>query len=267
MQDNENWDELKRWAVQSFEDKEYEHAATLFDRLADAAPDSDERGAILIYQGRCLEILGRFAEARECFRDARKLGDGSREYLARLNYLEAGLDAREGHDEVALTKLNTLLNDLRDVIQTSEYRDLYEGVQIVRAGLLQNLQRPDEALPIFLESRSFGVEKPRDYAYRMAYCMAQCGQAEKAVDIVINALRADLDISAQCTARYYLGAIYTAKGEYRKALTELHFCEQHLEESNLAVAPLMESIAYAYKKLGISQKATQYMQVASTRTK
>jgi tetratricopeptide (TPR) repeat protein len=259
------WNDLKDQARRLFEEREYEQAAGLFHHLVDTAPDPDQRAATLIFEVRCLEGLGRFAEARSCLEEARQLGDGSDEYLARLYYIEAGIDAREGYDEVALAKLNKLLADLGDVPQTPEYRDLYEGIQILRAGRLQNLKRPREALPLFLESQNFNSQKPSDHLYRMAYSMAQCGQSERAAEIVTQQLGSSLDISMQCIARYYLGAIYATQGEYRKALKELHFCEEHLGDSDLAVPQLMDSIADAYEKMGMPDKAIQYLRAAGTR--
>lgn len=257
------WNDLKDQARRLFEDRAYDHAAELFHQLVDTAPDSDERAAALIFEARSLEAVGRFAEARSCLEEARKLGDGSDE-LARLSYLEAGIDAREGYDKEALAKLDKLVTNLGDTLQTAEYRDLYEGIVIMRAGRLQNLKRPCEALPLFVESQSFKSQKPSDHVFRMAYCMAQCGQSERAAEIIIKELAGDLDISMQCLARYYLGAIYAAQSEYRKALKEFQYCEEHLGDSDLAVPPLMESIAYTYKKLGIADKAAQYLRAAGT---
>jgi tetratricopeptide (TPR) repeat protein len=258
------WNDLKDRACKLFKDREYEQAAGLFHQLVHTAPDSDERAAALIFEARCLEAVGRFAEARSCLGEARNVGDASVDYLARLSYLEAGIDAREGCDEEALAKLNELLADLGDDLQTPGYRDLYEGIQIMRAGRLQNLKRPREALPLFIESQKFDSEKPSDHVYRMAYCVAQCGQSERAAEIVIDTLAGSLDISTECMARYYLGAIYTAQGEHRKALNEFQFCEEHLGDSNLAVPQLMESIAYTYKELGEPNKAAQYLRAAGT---
>jgi tetratricopeptide (TPR) repeat protein len=120
------------------------------------------------------------------------------------------------------------------------------------------LKRPREALPLFAESLEFKAEKPRDHAYRMAYCLAECGDVARAKDAITGALKRRLDKHEEWTARYYLGAVFAAAKEYDKALRELRFCEIHLDDSEGPITGLIDSLAYVCEKLGHLEDAARY---------
>jgi len=252
-------------ANQFFEAGDFDGAMQLFSELAKVAPNSDERAAALIGQGKCLEVLGRFAEARDCLREVRNLeGQDDPEYVAWLDYLEAGIDAREGRDKESLRRLDGLLENFAAFLKTPQWIDLYERVQILRSARLQNLKRPREALPLFVEALGFTAEKPKDHNYRMAYCLAECGDVSRAKDAVTNALKGKLDRHEEWTARYYLGAIYAAGNEYESALAEFQFCECHLDDSDGSITNLMDSLAYVCSKLGRLDDAARYGRASQT---
>jgi tetratricopeptide (TPR) repeat protein len=258
------FDALRTRAEALFEQGKYEDSLLLFSQLVPEAPDSAVRSAIQMYRGRCLEILGRFPEARQCIEEARRgMRESSPAALAWLDYMEASVDAREDRYAVALAKFDRVLADIEDSLPGDERRNIYESVQISRAQCLHNLGRPAEAMPLFVESAGFKAEKPADYPYRMALCMAQCGERSGAKDILLRSLKCDLDVQTEGSIRYYLGRIYALEGDHEGALAEWQFCERHLDECDLLWdKPLMDSLSWAYEKIGDSNKANYYGRLA-----
>jgi tetratricopeptide (TPR) repeat protein len=252
------YEERKDEALKLLEASKFSEAAAAFRELAEGAPDSDERAAALIGEYQCLEALGMFAKARESVHEAASLGEQTPEYLARMVYFEACLDANEGKNEMAVEKLNKLLEEHADLLHTPECLDLYESIQYQRAEYLSNLNRMGQALPLFLETRGFKKEKPKDFIFRMAFCVAKCGDFERAHVLMKRALADCRDIRQENMARYYLGLIYAAARDYGKALAEFQFCEAHLDEFDLSIPSLMEALSYVCEKSGRTGGAAKY---------
>lgn len=246
---------------------EYDQALKLFRELETFAPDSEERGAVLIGEYQCYEALDMFDEARKCLQVAATLGEQTPEYASRIEYLEARLDGDEGKNRIALGKLNRLLEAKGELLRSPDCRDLYESVQMRRLEYLTNLGEMKEALPLFTEARGFEVEKPRSFKFRMAYCLAKCGYVEQAHALVKEGLAETSNITEEVRGRYYLGSIYVAEKKYAEALTQFQFCETHLKDSDISHEHLMDALSYVYEKLGKPKDAARYRQVAKDQYK
>ena len=259
------FDDEKERAISLYHQQDYQQSLTIFQGLLLRITAPEERAGILIFQCRCQENLGLFVDARSSLEEARRVGKEGLDpdYEARLRYFEAGIDAREGKDKESLRKLDSLLQLNKELLATPELRDLYEGIQILRAGRLQNLDRPHEALPLFLEAQNYKAEKPDDFLCRTAYCLAKCGEIAPAKALISRVMQSSLDPAQENTARYYLAGIFVINGEYAKAFEELQFCERHLDQFELAIPALMQSLAYVCEKLGLSKQAFSYRRASA----
>jgi tetratricopeptide (TPR) repeat protein len=257
----------KQEATRLLEKGEFEQALSVFRELETIAPDSEERGAVLLGEYQCFEALGMFAKARQCVLEATKLGEPTPEYLARMAYLEAVLDGDEGDNKSAIARLDRLLEEREELLRSAECEDLYESVQMQRLEYLVNVGRMQEALPLFSEVRGFAIEKRYDFAFREAYCLAKCGDLERAHLIMSKALAESNGIVQETRGRYYSGAMYMTERKYEDALVEFQFCETHMGESDLSISLVMHALAYVHEKMGHNQEATRYLQAARTNYK
>jgi tetratricopeptide (TPR) repeat protein len=215
----------------------------------------------------CFEALGMFAKARQCVREATRLGEPSPEYLARMAYLEAVLDGDEGNNKSAIARLDRLLEEQEELLHSAECEDLYESIQMQRLDYLLNVGRMQEALPLFSEARGFAIEKKYDFAFREAYCLAKCGNLEEAHLIMGKALAQSNGIVQETRGRFYLASMYLSERKYKEALVEFQFCEEHIGETDLSIPHLMDALAYVHEKLGHAEEATRYLRAKGTKYK
>ena len=237
----------------------YQEALDAYRALADTAPNNNERAAALIWASDCLGLLGKLPEARECLHEASRIMDHTPESRTNMAYLDAMLDASTGADTEALAKLDDIVGQFGDILRAPELRYQFEKIQIQRAYSLLNLGRPREALPIFLLAEKYEVEKPDDFTYRHAYCLAACGQARHGESLIRESLAKNLGIRQETEARYYLGLIFVSEGRHADAMREFEFCESHLNElePNLTDG-LFSLLGSTSERVGLKDRALRY---------
>jgi tetratricopeptide (TPR) repeat protein len=172
---------------------------------------------------------------------------------------DLSLDGDEGKNGSAIAMLDALLEEHSELLRSPDCGDLYESIQLRRLEYLVNVGRMIEALPLFVEATGFPLEKPDSFVFRMAYCLAKCGEFETAHNMMKKALAISRSRAQEARARY---SIYVAAKDYDNALVELQFCQAHMGESDLSIPHMMDALAYVHEQMGHADEAALYRQAA-----
>lgn len=241
----------------------FEDALREMQQLAAVTSDPSERATIVLNEAPCLMNLGRLRDAR------RRLVDGIRispreDIRARAAFTEAIVDWLEGNREVALEKLDHMLEEHRQTLSRPEHRDLYEEVQVRRGTLLVALGRFKEARSVLEESLAFEIEpgKRGDVMYNLGVSLMRIGELERAGDVFLRLLENGARRDYVASAHYNLGVIYSKEGAPARALQEFEWCIPHADEANIPKQNLYGWLAKVSDDLGLKADADRYDKLA-----
>jgi tetratricopeptide (TPR) repeat protein len=201
-----------------------------FRFLAAASSDANLRSGLMINEVRCYADLGRLQDAENILRQIRQCPPDDREVLFLVDFVAACVTAQGGHNEQALREFEAILLSYPDVVESAEYRDLYEEIIYRRALSLLYLRRNDEALPLLQEATAFAhlsvVFQQKVHLYAgILYTDLQRDKLAK--NEFLRAIELNLENSEEADARYRLAALHFVHGGFALAKHELEWILRH----------------------------------------
>jgi RHS repeat-associated protein len=250
-------------AIASRDAGRVEEALRELAALTESTPEPEGKATLLANQSTCLIILGRLQEARRQLSLARRVAPRTQIHLY-LDFEDAGLCTHEGKWHEALAILDRLQREYGELLLTTDHRELYEQVQIVRGGALRALARFREARTVLEECLRFhlSAKDERHVLYNLGLCYGDLGESERAKQALLEALQKGLQGSDAVSSHYYLGTIYSAEKAYAKALMEFEWCLAHVEEGQIAKKHICEWLASTAQSLGMKGDAERYERLA-----
>ena len=240
-----------------------EEALKEISALTDLTTDPEEKASLLLNESRCYRLLGQFSKAWEQLSRAQGIATTT-ECSLYLYEEDAILHWHRGDRDRALAILNRLHKEHLQLLLRPEHHELYARVQSSRGMLLTELTRYREAKQLLEECLTFDpdlIDKVgvlRD----LGVCFDQLKQAERAKGYFQEALQNGAQGSYAFDAHYYLGTIYYAERAYGKALMELKWCLDHIDQGQLPKKHICEWLARTARTLGMKEDAERYDKVA-----
>jgi tetratricopeptide (TPR) repeat protein len=233
-----------------------EEALREFRAMAREAVDPDGKAVCSLGEGGCFEEMGKFEEARRCYRQAVAISPRD-EIRSRADFSEAQICWQEKRFEESLRILDNILNRYSALLRAPDDRDLYEQVQFRRGILLTEFSRPREARPLLEEALSFdpSLVDTRQARYYLGLALFQLGEKKAAKARFLELLPGSDDDYCTMLARYYLGIIYSEEGAYAKALLEFEHVEPHASRAHISKDKIYGWLARTYRLVGNSAQA------------
>ncbi len=238
-----------------------------YHTLAQATVDLTERAMVILNEVNCLSDLGQATDARARLNDARALLPETSEFRANAEVSEACLDRAEGKFKRALKKLESVLREHANLLQTPNHRFLYEDIQIGRGMLLVELGRSPEARAILEEALTFDLDA-EDRGSVLCYlgrCYLDLGELSIARERYEEALKnGGAPTHVETRARYELGRIYYHNEAYARAKEQFELREPTADASYPSKQELWQWLAKTCERLGLKSDAERYANLART---
>jgi tetratricopeptide (TPR) repeat protein len=126
-----------------------------FTLWPDETDDPDEKAAIFANEHKCYCQLGWLDKANALMRQIRSLPHQDKFVRMIVDFADACMMAQMAKLDEGALKFERILDSNRELLASSDNRNLYEDIQERRAFLLAGLGRYTEALPILEEAVSF----------------------------------------------------------------------------------------------------------------
>jgi tetratricopeptide (TPR) repeat protein len=151
-----------------------------------------------------------------------------------------------------------------DNLRHPQLRDVYEEVQLRRGMRLAHLGRFREALPLLEECLNFTAPLiTSELYYELGRCYVDAGDLQRARSCLTKALDMGLDQARASSAHFNLGTIHMRNDAYAKAVKEFDLAEAHADAANISKKSIYKAGAVSYDRLGQSEKAMRYLELAS----
>lgn len=241
-----------------------------FERIRARNISADQAGAVLLNEAKCLQDLGRFAEAGTRLKDARrllgqiKLTGQSVDFEIYLEFAEIFLIFAEGKRLQGIELGKAFLAKYEKDLRKDDYSDVnYElslriAFELVSA---EQFQSGIQALLSFLPHA-----KDEDHARILLFlgiANEKLGNPDQAVDQFKRILNSSSAKEMVAQANYHLGAIYLERGD--AAWAKQHFLEALNLRHDLANVPLRNLYTFLAKTsghLGQEEERKKYLELA-----
>jgi tetratricopeptide (TPR) repeat protein len=252
-------------AMSLFNSGSVEEALRQIRALAESTSDPNERVWALHYEAACLLNLGRFQEARQRWREAVEVYPKGYDLIPQLVYQDAVLCLHEKNAAEALQKLDCILTNHVEVLNTPGLRYLYEAVQTQRGITLTHLGRFQEASRALEQALTFPLPKELkcDAHYRLGVCYFQMGDMERAKEGFVVALENNAQGRWEIGAHYHLGIIFFRESAHTKALEEFEWCLGHAGKGWPPAHQIYGWLANTLHALGRGAEAKRYEALAA----
>lgn len=244
-----------------------EDACREFHSMAAESNDPNERAALLINEVRCYADLGRVADAELILQQIRDLAPDDSEARFSVDFVEACVAAQGGKHEKAVLHFEATLKGYVDLLQTDEYRDLYEEIQQRKAFSLVHLQRYQEAIPVLRDASSFGTlgaETQQQVHLYLGICHAELHEPQLAKEQFLGVLDFGLKNATEADARYNLGVVCFLDGGFAQSKHQLETILQDYPETipNVPRNYVYQQLSRACHYLGEKENAKRYAKLA-----
>jgi tetratricopeptide (TPR) repeat protein len=245
-----------------------------FVKLADTTEDRVDKAGILWSAATTSMALQDFDLTRQQLKQVRILvpmldnaspSDPDRRLFSLLVGVlteEADLAYVEGKKEEALIKLSHLLDRHGETLRSSQFRDAYRNVQVLRAYLLADHGSWTEALPILEEAQHWETRKDL-ISFYLGHCYLASGDylraEQKLAQAVTLSLPAPLDYKAHCE----LGTALFMLKDYARAKTEFKKCAETADPIYMKQCKVWKWLEKTCRALGLRDEEERYRRLAT----
>jgi tetratricopeptide (TPR) repeat protein len=243
-----------------------EDAAREFHALADETDDPDEKAASFANEHKCYCQLGWLDKANALMRQIRSLPHQDKFVRMIVDFADACMMAQMAKLDEGALKFEQILDSNRELLTSSDNRNLYEDIQGRRAFLLAGLGRYTEALPLLEEAGSFtnGESDPKLVHFYLGVCYDAASESSLAKEEFLRAVDLGLDAQFEASARYRVAMLYFTSGAFGQAKLHLE-CALALPEG-VAEMQLRKYIYQGLSRtchyLGEFQEEQKYLKLA-----
>jgi tetratricopeptide (TPR) repeat protein len=242
-----------------------EGALRSFEKISRRNLSPYEECVILLNEKKCLELLGRFKEARTRLKAIERIDSSAQFHL----YLELGyihILFAEGKLREAIERGKAFLLKNDEELRQKEYEDVVYDLRLrIACDLLSSgqLAQAIAALQRFLP-HSREDDQPRVHLF-LGIAYEQLGQPENAESEFKQVLRWNRAQGLVADAHYHLGANYLKKGA--PAWAKQHFLAaedlKHALPDNIPLRDLYTFLADSCGHLGEGEQRKHYLQLAA----
>lgn len=240
-----------------------EEALHEFTGLESVAHEPGERASLLLNVSGVLTQMGRFDEAHRQADRAAAL-DSEPETLCHALVAHSDAYSLAEKKDSALAELDRALGKYPDILESEQYRYLYEEIQTRRGLLLVRLNRFQDAASILEQCASFDLDEydRTKVLYNLGRCYFDLKNPSRAKQEFLKFLEAGGDAAYVASAHFLLGTIYYNEGADSKALMEFEWLLPRMAEVRWPGSVLYTWLAKTHKALGNKAEAERYAALA-----
>ena len=233
-------------------------ALSIFESLERQSSHPKDIAGLRLFQVMCLTDLGRVDKAYE---QIRRVDEKRLEVVDRIDYESeyANIKRAQGMTSAALERIERALKLSETVEDKSRVEDARRSLHALRAVLLAESGKCDEAVPLLEE---IPAENPWWTEARI--CLGDCKIRKKsyreAIEVYRSVVSSDMEVDPihRQTALRNIGCAYYYNGEYTKGLEYLKRVEHGYDENPALKAELYNMLASTYSHLGMTEEADRY---------
>ena len=227
------------------------------DLLLGSTPDPSERLYLLFSKSSCHGILRNFAEAREQLSLVLKQEPQDPDTRLTVEFNEGLLCQQEGNYSEALESFSAVISRHAKRLTRPELRFMYEDIQQRRAFLSVTLQHFQDAIALFEEVLSFGIDQEArsDALASLGLCYLELRNWELAKNCLLQASALGVTNEREKSLHFYTDALVQAKREFE-------ICEEHASEYQLSTLDVYAWLSSVSKRLGDKAASERYAQLA-----
>jgi len=241
-----------------------------FERIRSRHVSADQAGAVLLNEAKCLQQLGRFAEADKRLKDARrllgqiKLIDQSVNFEIYLEFAEIFLIFTQGKRLQGIERGKAFLEKYEKDLRKDDYSDVNYELSLRIAFELVSAEQFEIGIQALLNFLPHA--KDEDHARILLFlgiAYEQLGDSDSASNEFHRVLQFPVPNDLVALAHYHLGALYLKKGA--AAWAKQHFLEALNLRHALANVPLRDVytfLANTSGHLGQKEEREKYLELA-----
>lgn len=188
--------------------------------------------------------MGKFDNALEIMRQIRTLPIQEKYVRMIVDYGDASMTTAMSRYTEGVSKLDNILEVYRDLLQTTDFRYLYEEIQERRGFALTTLERDVEAVSVLEEAATFVNSSAGDmqsvYFY-LGISYAATLKVDLAKVAYLRAIEFHLSNSTEADAHYRVAVLYFRERAFAQAKNHL---EAALEMPDAAISKQLRGFIY-----------------------
>jgi tetratricopeptide (TPR) repeat protein len=251
-------------ALQESEAGRHSDALARFEQMLRREMTIEQHLAVLVSKAKCLELLGRFQDARQAVDDLREV-DREGKFRLEGDFEEIMILFTEGKLEQAVHQAELAFVTYRDQLKTPEYED-HEYELSLRTSLnLVTLERFADAIHALTEflPRAREEDKPRIHLF-LGIAYEFSGNDAEAVANFRLALAENAEPSVKARAHYHLGAESLKRGALAWSKRHFQSAENLKQHLNFPVRDLYDFLYKVCDRLGEHDEARHYLKLSKS---
>jgi len=231
-----------------------------FREMERGCEEPEDRALVFLAISNSLVLLDRYVEARQAIESALALVGKRDDYYPRIAFKDAYIDIYLRNWKIALSKIDTILENSRDLLQLADNADLVQHLKTARGIVLVELHHNREAIPLLEQASMANPEDGGTLVYLGASYFG-VKDLEKSKQCFLNSLKLELDSTYRSKAHYFLGSIYYAEGNFAWAKQEFEESLSQGVSGGFADQDTYEYLKLASKALGLETEVERYSQL------
>lgn len=222
--------------------------------------DPKERANLLLRKAVLYGVLKRFEDARKEPRLALEQSPNEPDIRLQVDVISGSLYDQEGKPKDAFLRLTEALSLHAEQLKLPEFRFIYEDIQQRRAFDLARMANFQDAIPLFRESLSFGLQ-PEEHSNLLAnlgLCYAELKNYQLARDSFLQACELGLTRGLEGHVHFNLAVADARLNLLREAKSEFLLCEERAAEYELQTQVIYRWLSWVCKGLGENSESEQY---------
>lgn len=237
------------WALSKRRDEQYAQALAEFKRLEKLTNNPRDIAMLRFFQTTCLTDLGRTADAAKLISEIDKANLGFANQVD-FEFEYARIERAEGIPHRALARIVRALSSIEALNDRSEILMAIMNMETLRAILLAEIGKLDEAIPLLkgVPSQDTGWAEAR---MCLGDCFYKLRNYRRAIDAYRDILSSDKRISAiiKNDAIRNIGCAHYDLGEYDKAIEHLNKVKRAYDSHPDLKEEVESLLASAYSRL------------------
>jgi tetratricopeptide (TPR) repeat protein len=188
-----------------------EEAAHEFHAFAEELNHPDEKAVALINEHECLIAMDAPERAKGVMTQLQSLPIQEKYVRMLVDYADAVMTIAARQYQEGISKLESMLELYRDLLNTIDFKYLYEQIQRRRGIALTTLKRYLEAIPILEEATCFTGATTTDTQlvyFNLGICYAGATKTDLAKAAYLRTIDLQLDNPTEADAHYRLAILY-----------------------------------------------------------
>ncbi len=240
-------------------------ALGLIDQVLENAKDPRERAILLLNKVGCFLRLSNIADARKAWAEAMRECPSDPFLVPQFQLADAVIEESAGNKDSALRKLEGILNEGGDRLQSPSLRFIYEDVQLRRGLILVTRGEYTEADQLLSEAEGFDLSEDdrRLLLCNRAFCRQQLGDFSAAAEYYREGVRRGIPQDWLATVKYNLGVVYYRLGRYREAKQVFGSFAEEATKHGYPLTNIYKWLSAICERLGERQEAGRYARLAA----